>query len=64
MFIQRFEQGNLQELRREDHVRLVQLIDANDVNPDGSLDFTPPFDRPYDWTASGPPSCSRAPSAT
>jgi glycerophosphoryl diester phosphodiesterase len=34
-------------------VRLVQLIDANDVNPDGSLDFTAPFDRPYDWTASG-----------
>jgi len=25
------------------------------VNPDGSLDFTPPFDRPYDWTASGDP---------
>ena len=36
-------------------VRLVQLIDANDVNPDGSLDFTAPFDRPYDWTASGDP---------
>jgi glycerophosphoryl diester phosphodiesterase len=25
------------------------------VNPDGSLDFTAPFDRPYDWTASGDP---------
>ena len=36
-------------------VRLVQLIDANDVNPDGTLDFTAPFDRPYDWTASGDP---------
>jgi len=34
-------------------VRLVQLIDANDVNPDGSLDFTAPYDRPFDWTASG-----------
>jgi glycerophosphoryl diester phosphodiesterase len=30
-------------------------IDANDANPDGSLDFTAPFDRPYDWTASGDP---------
>jgi glycerophosphoryl diester phosphodiesterase len=36
-------------------VRLVQLVDANDVNPDGSLDYTAPFDRPYDWTASGDP---------
>jgi glycerophosphoryl diester phosphodiesterase len=23
------------------------------VNPDGTLDFTPPFDRPYDWTVAG-----------
>jgi glycerophosphoryl diester phosphodiesterase len=37
------------------NVRLVQLVDANDVNPDGSLDFTAPFDRPFDWTASGNP---------
>jgi glycerophosphoryl diester phosphodiesterase len=36
-------------------VRLVQLIDANDVKPDGSLDYAAPFDRPYDWTASGRP---------
>ena len=36
-------------------VRLVQLVDANDVNPDGSLDYTAPFDRPYDWTVSGDP---------
>lgn len=32
-----------------------KLMDANDVNPNGSLDFTAPFDRPYDWTASGDP---------
>ena len=31
------------------------MVDANDVNPDGSLDFTAPFDRPFDWTASGDP---------
>jgi glycerophosphoryl diester phosphodiesterase len=36
-------------------VRLVQLVDANDVNPDGTLDFTAPFDRPYDWTVSKDP---------
>ena len=55
VFIQSFEQSNLKELRRMTPVRLVQLVDANDVNADGSLDFTAPFDRPYDWTVSGDP---------
>jgi glycerophosphoryl diester phosphodiesterase len=55
VFIQSFEQGNLRELDRMTGVRLVQLIDANDVGPDGTLDFTAPYDRPYDWTASGDP---------
>src|SRR5262245_61205410 len=55
VFIQSFEQSNLKELRKLTSVRLVQLVDANDVNPDGSLDFTAPFDRPFDWTASGNP---------
>jgi len=55
VFIQSFEQSNLRELRRMTRIRLIQLIDANDVNPDGSLDYTPPFDRPFDWTASGDP---------
>jgi glycerophosphoryl diester phosphodiesterase len=52
VIIQSFEQSNLKELRAMTPVRLVQLVDANDVNPDGSLDFTAPFDRPYDWTVS------------
>ncbi|TDP85714.1 glycerophosphoryl diester phosphodiesterase [Aquabacterium commune] len=55
VFIQSFEQANLIALSKMTSVRLIQLIDANDVNPDGSLDFTAPFDRPYDWTASGKP---------
>jgi glycerophosphoryl diester phosphodiesterase len=55
VFIQSFEPGSLKELRKLTPIRLIQLIDANDVNPDGSLDFTAPFDRPYDWTASGDP---------
>ena len=25
------------------------------MNPDGTLDFTAPFDRPFDWTVSGDP---------
>jgi glycerophosphoryl diester phosphodiesterase len=55
VFIQSFETANLKKLNKITPVRLVQLIDANDVNPDGSLDYTAPFDRPYDWTASGRP---------
>ena len=55
MFIQSFEQSNLKQLNSMTPVRLVQLVDANDVNPDGSLDYTAPFDRPYDWTVSGDP---------
>lgn len=55
VFIQSFEQSNLKALNKMTRVKLVQLIDANDVNPDGTLDFTAPYDRPYDWTASGNP---------
>jgi glycerophosphoryl diester phosphodiesterase len=55
VFIQSFEQSNLEQLNRMTPVRLVQLVDANDVNPDGSLDYTAPFDRPYDWTVAGDP---------
>lgn len=55
VFIQSFEQSNLKQLRKMTSVKLIQLVDANDVNPDGTLDFTAPYDRPYDWTASGDP---------
>jgi glycerophosphoryl diester phosphodiesterase len=55
VFIQSFEQSNLKQLNRMTNVRLVQLVDANDVNPNGTLDYTAPFDRPYDWTVSGNP---------
>jgi glycerophosphoryl diester phosphodiesterase len=55
VFIQSFEQSNLKELRKMTRNKLVQLVDANDVNPDGTIDFTAPFDRPYDWTVSGDP---------
>jgi glycerophosphoryl diester phosphodiesterase len=53
VFIQSFEQANLKYLRTKTSVRLVQLVDANDVNADGTLDFTPPYDRPYDWAVAG-----------
>ena len=53
VFIQSFEQANLKYLRGKTSVKLVQLIDANDVKADGSFDFSAPFDRPYDWTVAG-----------
>jgi glycerophosphoryl diester phosphodiesterase len=53
VFIQSFETANLRTLRSRTPVRLVQLVDANEVRLDGTLDLSPPFDRPYDWTASG-----------
>lgn len=55
VFIQSFEQSNLMLLDRITNVRLVQLVDANDVAPDGTITYAPPFDRPYDWTVSGDP---------
>jgi glycerophosphoryl diester phosphodiesterase len=55
VFIQSFEQSNLEWLNRKSNVRLVQLVDANDVDPQGTITYAPPFDRPYDWTVSGDP---------
>jgi glycerophosphoryl diester phosphodiesterase len=55
VFIQSFEQSNLKLLNRLTPVRLVQLVDANDVDPAGTITYAPPFDRPYDWTVSGDP---------
>jgi len=53
VFIQSFEQANLKYLRSKTSVRLVQLIDADDVAIDGKITYAPPFDRPYDWAVAG-----------
>ena len=55
VFIQSFEQANLKQLRTMTPLPLIQLMDADDVNADGSLSYVAPFDRPYDWTVSGNP---------
>ena len=31
----------------------MQLVDANDVNADGSMDLTAPYDKPYDFAVAG-----------
>jgi len=53
VFIQSFEVANLKQLRRMTRVRLVQLIDANDVRLDGTIDST--GYGPYDFVAAGDP---------
>jgi glycerophosphoryl diester phosphodiesterase len=53
VIIQSFETANLKYLRSRTSVRLVQLVDADDVNPDGSVALNPPYDKPYDWVVSG-----------
>ncbi len=53
VFIQSFETANLRYLRTRTDLPLIQLIDADDVNPDGSLAFNKPYDKPYDWVVSG-----------
>ena len=50
---QSFEVSNLKYLRSKTQVRLVQLVDANDVNADGSMDLTAPYDKPYDFAVAG-----------
>jgi glycerophosphoryl diester phosphodiesterase len=49
VIIQFFEVANLKYLRSKTQVRLVQLVDADDVKPDGSMDLAAPFDKPYDF---------------
>jgi glycerophosphoryl diester phosphodiesterase len=55
VFIQSFETGNLKYLRTRTSIRLVQLIDATAVLPDGSLSYEPPADRPFNHVITGDP---------
>jgi glycerophosphoryl diester phosphodiesterase len=55
VFIQSFEVANLQYLNGRTDIKLVQLIDADDVNPDGSMSLVAPYDKPWDFAVSGDP---------
>ena len=50
VIVQSFEVAGLKYLRSKTRVRLVQLIDADDVDKNGNLVLNPPLDRPYDFT--------------
>ena len=53
VFIQSFEVGNLQYLNTRTDLRLVQLADADAVNPDGSMALADPYRQPYDVLHNG-----------
>ncbi|HVE54244.1 MAG TPA: glycerophosphodiester phosphodiesterase [Ramlibacter sp.] len=55
VFIQSFEVANLRYLNGRTNLKLVQLIDANDVNADGSMSLVAPYRQPYDFTVAGDP---------
>ena len=55
VIIQSFEVANLKYLRARTQVRIVQLIDADDVNPDGSMSLVAPYDKPYDFAVAKDP---------
>jgi glycerophosphoryl diester phosphodiesterase len=59
VIIQSFETTNLRYLRPRTPLRLVQLVDADDLAADGTITYAAPFDRPYDWVVSGRPGLFR-----
>src|SRR5262245_5098441 len=55
VIVQSFEVASLKYLSSKTRVRLVQLVDADDVDRDGNLILKPPLDRPYDFTVANDP---------
>ncbi len=49
IIIQSFEVSNLKELRAKTQLRLVQLIDGDDVDAQGNVTLAAPYDKPYDF---------------
>ena len=52
VFIQSFETANLRYLRTRTDLPLIQLVDADNVKPDGAIALNKPYDKPYDWVVS------------
>lgn len=55
VIIQSFEVSNLQQLRKQTDVRLVQLIDGDGVDAKGNVTLVAPFDKPYDFAVKKDP---------
>ena len=45
--------ANLKYLNGKTQIRLVQLVDADDVNADGSMSLVAPYRQPYDLVVAG-----------
>ena len=55
VFIQSFEVSNLKYLRTRTQVKLVQLVDGDDVAVDGAVTLAAPFDKPFDFALANDP---------
>ncbi|MCX7096787.1 MAG: glycerophosphodiester phosphodiesterase [Methylococcales bacterium] len=55
VFIQSFEVANLQYLSSKTKMKLIQLVDADDVNADGSMSLVAPYRQPYDFVVNNDP---------
>jgi glycerophosphoryl diester phosphodiesterase len=53
VIVQSFETANLKFLRKLTGVRLVQLVDADDVDAAGRVVLAKPYDKPYDFVVTG-----------
>jgi len=55
VIVQSFEVSNLKYLRTKTSIRLVQLVDADDVTASGAISLAAPFDKPYDFAVAKDP---------
>ena len=55
VYLQSFEVSNLQYARSKSTVKIVQLIDADDVDNDGNITLAPPSAQPFDFVVSKNP---------
>jgi glycerophosphoryl diester phosphodiesterase len=53
VIIQSFEVANLKYLHGRTNLRLVQLVDAEDVDKDGNIVLLAPLEQPYDFVVTG-----------
>ena len=53
VIIQSFETGSLKYMRKKTNARIIQLVDADDVDKDGGIILAAPFDKPYDFVVTG-----------
>lgn len=53
VIIQSFETANLKYLSTRTDLRLVQLVDAEDVDKDGNIILVAPLEQPYDFVVQG-----------